>query len=131
LSAGGESNRRYRQPPITAILDGIELCGELIRSQAARGAWQEQLVPDPALAGAALREHCAGAVAPYFHPVGTCAIGRAGDGQSVVDAAGRVHGFENLYVADASIMPSIPRANTNLPVLAAAERIAQLLAARD
>jgi choline dehydrogenase len=116
---------------MVAILDGIELCGELIRSEAARGAWQEQLVPDPALAGDALRDHCAGAVAPYFHPVGSCAIGRPGDGQSVVDATGRVHGFQNLYVADASIMPTIPRANTNLPVLAAAERIAELLTEQD
>ena len=57
----------------------------------------------------------------YFHPVGTCAIG------SVVDAGCRVVGFENLYVADASIMPSIPRANTHLTTLAIAERVAERL----
>ncbi len=110
-----------------AILEGIEHCRELIRSPAAREAWEEQLVPDPDLSGAGLREHCADGVAPYFHPVGTCAMGRPDDGRSVVDSAGRVHGFENLHVADASIMPTIPRANTNLPVLVAAERIADLL----
>jgi choline dehydrogenase-like flavoprotein len=66
-------------------------------------------------------------VAPYFHPVGTCAMGRPGDGKSVVDATGRIHGFENLHVADASIMPALPRANTNMAILVAAERIADLL----
>jgi choline dehydrogenase-like flavoprotein len=58
----------------------------------------------------------------FFHPTGTCAIGR------VVDPEGRVLGLENLYVADASIMPTIPRANTNLSTAAIAERIAELLA---
>ena len=57
----------------------------------------------------------------FFHPVGTCAIGR------VVDREARVLGFENLYVGDASIMPTIPRVNTNLSTAAVAERVAELL----
>jgi choline dehydrogenase-like flavoprotein len=59
----------------------------------------------------------------FFHPVGTCAIG------SVVDADGRLRGHENLYVGDASIMPTIPRANTNLTTAAIAERIAERITA--
>lgn len=59
----------------------------------------------------------------YYHPVGTCRMGRADDSNAVVDAHGKVYGVENLYVADASIMPTIPRANTNLPALVVAERI--------
>ena len=112
---------------MTAILDGLELCGRLTGSRAAHGTWDHQLAPDSALSADELRSHCAESVSPYFHPVGTCAMGRPGDGRSVVDATGRVHGFQNLHVADASIMPVIPRANTNLPVLAAAERIAACL----
>jgi choline dehydrogenase len=111
----------------SAIADGVALCGDLIVATAARGAWQERLTPEQGLSGGGLREHCARSLRPYFHPVGTCAMGPADDGVSVVDASGRVHAFENLYVADASVMPVIPRANTNLPVLAAAERIADLL----
>jgi choline dehydrogenase len=57
----------------------------------------------------------------FFHPTGTCRIG------SVVDERGRVDGFENLIVADASIMPTIPRANTNLTTAAIAEKIAETL----
>jgi len=55
----------------------------------------------------------------YFHPAGTCAIGR------VVDVHCRVHGTDGLYVADASVMPTIPRANTNLTTAAIAERVAE------
>jgi 5-(hydroxymethyl)furfural/furfural oxidase len=53
-----------------------------------------------------------------FHPVGTCAIG------SVVDPHLRVRGIGALYVADASVMPVIPRANTNIPTLMVAEKAA-------
>jgi choline dehydrogenase-like flavoprotein len=59
----------------------------------------------------------------FFHPVGTCALG------SVVDTNGRVLDQESLYVGDASIMPTIPRANTNLSTAAVAERIAEIVAA--
>ena len=55
----------------------------------------------------------------YFHPVGTCS--------EVVDDNYRVHGFENLYVCDASVFATIPRANTHLPTLTLAERAAELL----
>jgi choline dehydrogenase-like flavoprotein len=55
---------------------------------------------------------------PMFHPVGTCAIG------TVVDSQLRVRGVEGLYVADASVMPVIPRANTNIPTLMVAEKAA-------
>jgi len=46
-----------------------------------------------------------------------------------VDARGRVHGIEHLHVADASIMPAIPSANTNLPTIMIAERVAPWITA--
>jgi choline dehydrogenase-like flavoprotein len=58
----------------------------------------------------------------YFHPAGTCGIG------AVVDGDGHVYGIEGILVADASVMPTIPRANTNLSTAAIAERIAAGLA---
>jgi choline dehydrogenase len=51
----------------------------------------------------------------YFHPVGTCS-------EAVGDDL-RVHGVENLYVCDASVFETIPRANTHLPTLALAEKL--------
>jgi len=56
------------------------------------------------------------------HPVSTCRMGPATDATAVVDARANVHGAENLSVIDASIMPAIPGANTNLPSIMLAER---------
>jgi choline dehydrogenase len=65
-------------------------------------------------------------VGSYFHPVGTCAIG---DGElGVVDSALRVRGLAGLRVADGSVMPSIPSANTSATVYAIGERAAELIA---
>ena len=47
---------------------------------------------------------------------------------AVVDASCRVHGLDNLVIADASVMPTLPRANTNLTVAAIAERVAAMIA---
>ncbi|HEU5431824.1 MAG TPA: GMC family oxidoreductase, partial [Thermomicrobiales bacterium] len=60
----------------------------------------------------------------YYHPVGTCAMGPASDPSAVVDAHGQIHGLTGGYVADCSIMPVVPRANTNIPGLVVGERIA-------
>jgi len=68
-------------------------------------------------------------VSSYHHPVGTCAMGPDPDHGAVVDACGAVHGVDNLWVADASVMPSIPAANTNLSTIVVAERIAGWLTA--
>ena len=63
----------------------------------------------------------------YYHPVGTCKMGPQSDSTAVVDKRGKVHGLDNLYVIDASIMPTVPRGNTNLPVAMVAERIVSTL----
>jgi choline dehydrogenase len=61
----------------------------------------------------------------YFHPVGTCAMGDTD--MSVVDSESRVHGVSGLRIADASVMPSIPSANTAATVYAIAERAAEMI----
>ncbi|TWV45975.1 hypothetical protein FRZ03_15240 [Streptomyces misionensis] len=82
-------------------------------------------IPAHALSDADLR----GRVGTYWHPVGTCAVGPADDPRAVVDGQGTVHGVTNLRIADASVLPTVPAANTQLPVLAVAEMLADALSA--
>jgi choline dehydrogenase len=81
--------------------------------------WPGPSVTDDAQLGAAIKAE----LNVYQHPVGTCRMGS--DPLAVVDHTGRVHGVTGLTVADASIMPTIPRANTNLPTLMVAERVSR------
>jgi choline dehydrogenase len=64
----------------------------------------------------------------YHHPVGTCAMGPDASAGAVVDAGGRVHGNEGLFIADASVMADIPSANTHLPTVMVAERLSDRIA---
>ncbi len=64
-----------------------------------------------------------------WHPASTCRMGPAGDPGAVVDASLAVHGLAGLRIADASIMPCVTSANTNIPVIAIAERAARFMRA--
>ena len=77
----------------------------------------DELVPGGEAVEQALRSRAQ----TLYHPVGTCAIG------SVVDRELRVVGYERLRVADASVMPRIPRGHTHLPTLMIAERAARFI----
>lgn len=71
-----------------------------------------------------LAEHVRTNVAGTFHVCGTCRMGAADDPEAVVDPEGRVYGIGGLRVADASVMPTVPRGNTNLPTIMVAEKLA-------
>ena len=64
---------------------------------------------------------------PGWHVCGTCRMGPDGDPLAVLDGECRVRGVAGLRVVDASVMPTIPRANTNLTTIAIAEKIADWL----
>lgn len=61
-----------------------------------------------------------------YHPCGTCRMGAISDPETVVGPNARVKGFANISVADASVMPTIPRANTFLSTVMIAEKIAAI-----
>ncbi|MCQ0005591.1 GMC oxidoreductase [Actinomadura madurae] len=82
----------------------------------------EQAASDEAVVDFVRRE-----AATLFHPTSTCAMG--GDG-AVCDTELRVRGVEGLRVVDASVMPAVPRGNTNAPTIAIAERAADLIRGR-
>jgi 5-(hydroxymethyl)furfural/furfural oxidase len=71
-----------------------------------------------------LAEHVKRNVGGTFHVSGTCRMGRPDDPDAVVDPSGRVRGVGGLRVVDASIMPTVPRGNTNIPTIMIAEKIA-------
>ncbi len=115
---------------VATLAAGIRLARRLAKARAIEGLLQDELVPGQGLGEDEIAEYIRRSVGGYWHPVGTCKMGPASDPDAVVDANGRLHGIANVYVADASIMPTIPRANTHLPVIAIAERIADLLRGR-
>lgn len=70
-------------------------------------------------------EHIRKNAQTLYHPVATCAMGSGED--AVVDAELRVRGVHGLRVVDASVMPAVPRGNTNAPTIMVAERAADLI----
>ncbi|MBF8644010.1 GMC family oxidoreductase [Pseudomonas pudica] len=72
-------------------------------------------------------EEILNAIAPMGHPIGSCKMGRADDPEAVVDSHCRVIGMEGLRVIDASIMPVITSANTNLTTIMIAEKASDMI----
>ena len=87
------------------------------------------LLPDAETFGdeEALRNHFRDFHATDYHPSGTLRMGADGDEMAVLDDHCRLRGIENLYVADASVMPTVPRANINLPTMMIGERVAEFV----
>nr|WP_319023095.1 GMC oxidoreductase [Streptomyces phaeolivaceus] len=106
---------------------GMETVRDIGRAAALDPWREEEVLPAPGVQGAELRDWVGKSLMTYFHSTGTCRIGDADDAMAVVDPELRVRGIEGLRIADASVMPSIPAANTNATVIAIAERAAELL----
>ena len=112
---------RLKSAAVAALIDAVPaLAGPIFATLADRKMDLAALVADDE----ALAEHIRHNVAGTFHPAGTCRMGKAEDRTAVTDPAGRVHGLAGLRVIDASIMPTIPRGNTNIPTIMIAEKLA-------
>jgi choline dehydrogenase len=110
------------------MLKGVRVARHVSQTASMRELALQELYPginsetDADLEAAVLAE-----VESYHHPVGTCRMGPDSDSMAVVDPQGKVYGVEGLWIMDASIMPTIPAANTNLPTILIAERCAAWL----
>ena len=112
---------------LSALLDiAGPLRGWLVRRVVTQGVTLDDLLADDQ----ALTRFVTRSVGGTWHPSGTCRMGAADDPLAVCDARGAVYGVDGLYVCDASLMPSIPCANTNVPTIMIAERIADRLRGR-
>ncbi|MDO8212284.1 GMC family oxidoreductase [Conexibacter sp. CPCC 206217] len=137
LFAAGFSRvvRRLNQPglanllvtrAIAGLLDGPDQLRRLMITYGiAERDVDEQRMRTREWAAATVRRRTFGT----YHPAGTCRMGAASDDGAVVDPRCAVHGLQGLSVVDASIMPAVPRGNTNIPAIMVAERAAELLAA--
>ena len=88
----------------------------------------EELYPgDQVQSDEALTEIIRERATTSFHLMGSCRMGPEGDATAVVDHKLRVRGMDGLRVADASIMPTMPAANTNAASLMIGEKAADLI----
>ena len=125
VSAPGAWNA-FQMAALSFILDWAgPLRSTIVHGLVTLGVRIDDLLADDAR----LTEFIGNGVAGVWHASGTCKMGAATDPMAVTDGAGRVHGVPGLRVCDSSIMPSIPRANTNMPTLMLTERVADLIKA--
>jgi 5-(hydroxymethyl)furfural/furfural oxidase len=118
---------------LVRMRDGIHRALDLLRS----GAFEESFAHvaidatgrgiDALSDDAAIDQWLMATIGDTGHICGTCRMGAPDDPRTVVDSHGRVLGVDGLFVADASVFPEVPRANTNLPTIAAAERLSDLI----
>jgi choline dehydrogenase len=121
---------------IDPLVKAIRMAREFAAVRPLSKACKAELAPGPDVrTDAELREFIRSDISTIYHPVGTCAMG--GDSRlaaskltSVLDPELRVRGVDGLRVVDASVMPTVPRGNTNAPVIAIAERAADLISGR-
>ncbi|MGI4878672.1 MAG: GMC family oxidoreductase, partial [Janthinobacterium lividum] len=105
--------------------------GRVIAGQQALSPYMgDELLPGSAVeSDADLLEFARQSGSTIYHPVGTCAMGRAGDPRAVVDPELRVRGVEGLRVVDASVMPRLVSGNTNAPTIMIAEKASDMIRA--
>jgi choline dehydrogenase len=114
-----------------ALVAGLKLTREFVTARPMAGICRSELAPGAHIrSDAELLDYVRTSVATLYHPVGTCAMGSTSRWNSVVDPELRVRGVTGLRVVDASVMPTVPRGNTNAPTIAIAERAADVIAGR-
>ncbi len=110
------------------LIDGIRVARKILASKSFDDYRGSEISPgDDAQSDAEILKKCKDMLGLVFHPSGTCKMGN--DEMAVVDDQLRVHGLEGLRVVDASIMPTLISGNTNAPVMAIAEKAADLILA--
>jgi choline dehydrogenase len=98
-----------RPGDIAALKSGVQWLRTLVTSEQLQDWFGEEVAPGRSIDGEELSTWIGGNLCLFHHAVGTCRMGPKDDVMAVTDADGRVAGFRNLSIADASIMPTIPR----------------------
>lgn len=122
---------RYLDDPwdVQRLREAVRLCVRLLDDPAFQAILDHRVSPTDAdlASDAALDQWLLRNVTSSYHIAGTCKMGPASDPMAVVDQWCHVHGLSGLRVADASIMPDVVRANTNVTTMMIAERCADFI----
>ena len=126
-----EIDPRYLSDPegedLATLLRGLRLARRLVAEDPLASFVDEEMLPGAdAKTDDQLRTHVRALSQTLYHPAGTCRMGS--DAASVVDPSLRVRRVDGLRVADASVMPALPRGHTNWPTVMIAERAADFVA---
>jgi choline dehydrogenase len=114
-----------------ALVAGLKMAREFVTARPMAAICRSEIAPGAHVrSDAELLDFVRSSVVTLYHPAGTCAMGSETRWGTVVDPQLKVRGVGGLRVVDASVMPAVPRGNTNAPVIAIAERAADLIAGR-
>ena len=114
------------QRDIDITTAGLRLMREVMSRKAFSRVLGREVAPGPGVqTDQQIAQWLVDAAMTTFHPVGSCRMGI--DGEAVVNAELKVHGINGLRVADASIMPTLTRGNTNAPTIMIAEKASALM----
>lgn len=127
LRSGGPLGRAVLSLGAAALDSGSAAREAILRLAFPRGDSIHAMAKDDDLLDAWVAETVLG----NWHACGTCRMGAADDPAAVVDPRGRVRAVGGLRVADASIMPTVPRANTNVSTIMIGEKIADHILKSD
>lgn len=112
---------------IDVLLKGVKLGRRILQAQAFAAERPRELYTGGIDDDDGLLKQIRSRADTIYHPVGSCRMGAADDPLAVVDPQLRLRGLEHLWVADASVMPSLIGGNTNAPTIMIAEKAADLI----
>ncbi|HMN15317.1 MAG TPA: GMC family oxidoreductase N-terminal domain-containing protein [Bellilinea sp.] len=111
-----------------SMQEGVRQMCDIIDQPALQKLIKRKLDPDAFKSPESRKKWIRARAETIYHPVGTCRMGE--DRDAVVDGKLRVRGVDNLRVIDGSLMPTVISGNTNLPIMAMAEKAAELIAGK-
>lgn len=113
------------------MVEGLRICWQVASTPEVQALIEgvDGLTEDALASEEAMHRAVKATAGTTFHPAGTAKMGPSSDAEAVVDSRCRVHGVENLRVVDASVIPMLPRANTNLTCIMIGERVADWMRA--
>jgi choline dehydrogenase len=111
-----------------SIVEGVRLCEQIAHTQPLARYTSRALFAPEGDSDEQILAYARATMQTVYHPAGSCKMGI--DELAVVDPELRVRGLQGLRIVDASVMPTVPRGNTNAPTIAVAEKAADLIRGR-